>query len=260
MSIQVSLDGLSFCILNTENRKIVFYKKLKFDQQLDPIKTLGQIELEYEKEEALRQEIGEVKILFSNHLYSLVPSQYFREENMSNYLKFNTRILKTDFIAHDELEKQAIVNVYIPYTNIINYFFEKYGEFEYKHNISVFLESILNLPKQPRPQMYVNAQEAAFDLGVIENGELLLCNSFTYDTKEDFLYYILFTAEQLNLNPEWFELFLLGEITEDSPLFRICYKYIRQVKLAENFTTFDFAPGTEKPRLKTENFILMQSL
>jgi len=65
----------------------------------------------------------------------------------------------------------------------------------------------------------------------------LLFNSFEYQTKEDFIYYILFTAEQLKLNPETFKLQLLGEISEESDLFKIAYRYIRNISLMNVFHT-----------------------
>ena len=68
----------------------------------------------------------------------------------------------------------------------------------------------------------------------------LLYNSFEYSSKEDFIYYILFAAEQLELNPEKFELQLLGHISKDDPLFKIAYKYIRNVSLLENRSKYTF--------------------
>jgi hypothetical protein len=47
-------------------------------------------------------------------------------------------------------------------------------------------------------------QSRSFEIIVIQNQQLLLFNSFEYLTPEDFIYYVLFTAEQLNINPENF--------------------------------------------------------
>ena len=41
-------------------------------------------------------------------------------------------------------------------------------------------------------------------------------------------------AEQLKLNPEKFEFLLLGNVEKDDELFKIAYKYIRNVSLLEN--------------------------
>ena len=66
---------------------------------------------------------------------------------------------------------------------------------------------------------------------IVQNQKLILYNSFEYKTPQDFIYYILFTAEQLQLNPENFVLKLIGKIDETDELFKICYKYIRNVSL-----------------------------
>lgn len=121
LSIQVSLNGLSFCILDESSKSVVFSKTLNFEKQLDPIKLLSKIELEYENESRLNQPVDDVKVIFSNALFTLVPEELFSEEQASSFLKFNAKILKTDFVAFDKLS-EGIVNVYIPYANITNYF------------------------------------------------------------------------------------------------------------------------------------------
>ena len=39
LSVQVSLNGLSFCILNQDNNQLVFLDQISFDEQLAPIQT-----------------------------------------------------------------------------------------------------------------------------------------------------------------------------------------------------------------------------
>ncbi|MDT0650011.1 DUF3822 family protein [Autumnicola edwardsiae] len=260
LSIQVSLNGLSFCMLNTESKTVVFYKKYPFSAQFNPARVLAEIELIYQKEALLKKEVDEVLVIFSNSFYSLVPSPLFSEENASDYLKFNTKILKTDFIAYDELGKSEIVNVYIPYTNIINYFFDKYGEFEYRHSITVLIGELLKLPGDDRVKAYLYNRKKEYDLVIIENGKLLLCNTFSYETREDFLYYILFTAEQLNVDPLELDLLLLGNIDRDSPLYEIAYNYIKNISFLDVFYPFDYTGDVEKPAKQSEEYILLKSL
>ena len=250
LSIQVSLNGLSFCALDTENRRILYFKDQRFHKKLNPIQTLQQIEKAYEEDVFLEQPFKEVKLLFSNELYSLVPEKLFREENASDYLKFNARILETEFVAHDPLPEQGLVNVYIPYTNISNYFFEKYGEFEYQHCVSVLVRAFLEADKNMSAgtRVYLNRNASGYDLVVIRKGKLLFSNSFMCDTKEDFIYYLLFTAEQLELDPEEFELVLLGNITENSDYYKMAYTYIRNISFLKTSFGFIFDIGTSVPK------------
>lgn len=261
LSIQVSLNGLSFCALRPEEQKIVFFKEQIFSKKLNPVEVLEQIEKIYAEESFLQKESPEVTLLYSNELYSLVPRKFFNEENASDYLKFNTKILETDFVAHDVLEKAEIVNVFIPYTNINNYFFEKYGEFEYTHCLTILTENFLKPEsiEKEGAKMYLNCYSRGFDLLVIKNGKLLLANSFACNTKEDFIYYILFTAEQLELDPLEFELILLGKITANSDYYQIAYTYIKNIHFLDNSFGYIFAAEGEPP-ISYMHYTLLKTL
>jgi hypothetical protein len=231
LSIQVRLNGLSFCILDTETNQVTWSESLNFPKEYNPVKILGQIQLLYQKEEQLKQPVDEVVLLFSNQLYSLVPEKYFIPDESSSYLKFNIKILKTDVVAQDFLDLHQIVNVYIPYTNITNYFFDRYGEFEYRHSVSVFTDAVLRSDPGEGTRIYVNCQATYFDLVAIRDKELLLANTFSYQTPEDFIYYLLFTAEQIKADPLELELLMLGDISEDSEIYRMAFRYIKNISL-----------------------------
>ncbi len=259
LSIQVSLNGLSFCILDQSKDRIIYFKRIDFDKQLDPIKVLSKIELTYEKEKELNQAVDEVVVLFTNSLFSLVPEEIFDEDNAASYLKFNTKILKTDFIAFDKIHPD-IINVYIPYANITNYFFDKYGEFEYRHSLSVLIESLLKQPKDmDGPKVFLHSHLDTYELVIIENQKLLFANSFKFDTKEDFLYYLLFTAEQLNLEPNEFELIMMGDITKDSEEYNFAWNYIRNISFMGPFNSYHFQTAN-KPEKELSEYLLIKSL
>ncbi|SHF57278.1 Protein of unknown function [Salegentibacter echinorum] len=257
LSIQVSLDGLSFCTRNPKENALTHYHKIKFEQQLDPIKLLEEIEAIFEKETVFQQ-VNHLKLIFDHSLYSFVPKTLFKEENASDYLKFNTKILQTDFIANEEIGNTGIVNIYIPYTNIINFFFEKFGEFEYQHLTSILTKTLLSYTTNTEPQVYAHVKDKEFDLLVLESEKVLLCNTFQFNEKEDFLYYLLFTAEQLNLDPQNFQLYLLGAIDDSSPLYKIAYTYIRNIDFLK--TNFSFKRKKESEKINfLEEFILLKS-
>lgn len=258
LSIQVRLNGLSFCLINYQANELVYYKKIDFAKEYNPVKILEEIELLYQNEKQLSQPIDEVILLFSNDLYSLIPHALFVEEEASNYLKYNTKILKTDIVAHDIVIQDEMVNVYIPYTNITNYLFDRYGEFEYKHSVSILVQELLKDPASD-VQAYLFNSKGYYDLVVFKGDKLLLCNTFNYETKEDFIYYLLFTAEQLKLDPTEFQLNLLGDITRSSPLFEITYTYIKNVDILN--PQFDLQISEDVPEgFQREAFLLLKSL
>jgi len=255
LSIQFSLDGFSFCISNLENEKDELFTEYLFDTQLKtPEALLEEIKPVFKNDKNLHLDFKNVNVIYRNNLNSLVPIAYFDENNLSQYLNFSIKTLKTDYIAYDTLKNTEANNVYIPYVNINNYLFQHFGEFEYRHHLSVYIDKLIDLNNEKDSKtMYINVDHKSFDIVVLKGKELLFSNIFSYKTKEDFLYYVLFVAEQLKLDTNSFNLFISGKINEDSELFKLCYNYIRNIKFLEsNNSIFNFLEAK-----RYSNFILL---
>jgi len=259
LSIQVSLSGLSFCVQNLDTKSINFYKSFSFNKKLNPTDVLDKLTHQFNTEDNLKQSFKSVKVIHENELSVLVPKSLFNEEHLADYLKFNSKILRSDFITYDEVVANESINVYVPYVNINNYLYDIFGEFEFKHFSTIVLETILNLEKNASvTKMYAHISNTHFEIIVVKNGQLQLYNTFDYTTKEDFIYYLLFTAEQLGLNPEEFPLILLGNITKEDELYKIAYTYIRNVSIIETNTKSTLVDGVSENALS--NFVLTNSL
>jgi len=234
LSIQVSLSGLSFCVLNTKDNKFSFFKEYLFDQHLNPNTLLDKLIHCFNSETALQQNFKNVNVIHDNEVSTLVPKPLFNEDYLADYLKFNSKILRTDYITYDEILINDSVNVYVPYVNINNHIYDRFGEFEFKHFSTVVLDTILSIEKHATsPKMYVNVTHNHFEVITLKNSKLKLYNTFEYATKEDFIYYILFAIEQLNYNPEELPLIFVGKISKEDELYNIAYKYIRDISIFE---------------------------
>lgn len=232
LSIQIRLSGLSFCVLNRTSNTIELIKHLHLEKKATPFELLNELKSAIEYNLDLQQTFNSVMCLYQNELSCLVPNDLFDENNMADYLKFNAKILKTDYISYDTLSTNDSVNVYVPLVNINNYIFETFGSFDYKHSSTVLIETLLQItPSNTATTLYINVNGATFEIIAIKNKVLHFYNTFEYSSKEDFIYYILFTIEQLKLNPETIKIVLLGDINKNDELFDIIYKYIRFVEL-----------------------------
>lgn len=232
LSIQVSLNGLSFCVLDTLEQEIIALEHHSFNKQVSPEKALKHTKAIFEQTQLANKKFKQVQVLHENELSAWVPASLFDKDKLSNYLKYSVKIFETDEIAYDTLTTNALVNVYVPFTNLNNYFFDCFGEFNYKHASTVMVQHFLQQNHQEKTMFAVIAN-THFELVVTAQKKLLFYNTFTYNTPEDFIYYILFTAEQLGLNPETFALNLTGNITKESALFEIAYNYIRNVSVEQ---------------------------
>ena len=231
LSIQLSLDGFSFCVYNSVQNEIGAFAVYEFESTAaTPFNHLELVEQVFEKELLLQVKYENVIVIHCNNLVTQVPKPFFNKNNLANYLQNTVKILENDFITFDEMSNSEIVNVYIPYVNINNFLLDKYGTFEYKHSSTILIELILNSFKNAEGDFcFINVSNNSFEIVVLKNKSFELFNSFTFNTKEDFIYYILFTVEQLKLNPEEIKLIFSGEIEKESELYSIAYQYIRNV-------------------------------
>ncbi|MFM2230546.1 MAG: hypothetical protein RL607_1804 [Bacteroidota bacterium] len=232
LSIQVSLSGLSFAVFDVITDQVVLLHFIPFNSFQRSSKIEDLFAVVFHDHPELRNHYDEIKIIHSNNLCTFVPTALFDEEFIGSYLQYNTKVFETDFFAHDSLTTYDIENVYIPYVNMNNFFIDQYGSFDYQHAHTLLVQKLLDYSKNSdQRKMYVHVSSGHFEIIVIEQRKLQFYNSFEFKTPEDFIYYILFTAEQLQLNPESFELDLLGNISEDDPLYTMVYTYVRHVSL-----------------------------
>lgn len=254
LSIQFSLDGFSFCVTDSETQEKIYFTAYQFEETLNsPEDLLEKIQFIFKTNTNLQYTYDSVLVIHKNNLSTLVPSKYFDENALTSYLNFNIKVLSTDFIAFDEIASSNDKNVYVPYININNYLFQNFGEFEYRHHHTILVEKLLTLEGSNDKTMFVNVSKNSFDIVVLENKKIIFLNSFLYYTKEDFIYYILFTAEQIQLNTEIFKLYFMGEIQTESEIYKIAYKYIKNIFFLEsqNFIFKDLEASNHS------NFILL---
>jgi predicted XRE-type DNA-binding protein len=256
LSIQFNLDGFSFCISDNSTGEILyFFKNLFEDKQTTPENLMQKVDAIFKKDAFLQKDFSSVLVVHENNLSTLVPNKYFSEDKLLEYLNFNIKTLATDYIAFDDVPKINVKNVYVPYIPIINYLFQNFGAFEYKHHTTIFIEKLLSLSSSEEKKVYVNVSSKSFDVVVIQNKKLQFSNSFEFETKEDFIYYILFTFEQLNLDVEKVKLYFTGDIELESEIYNSTYQYIRNVFFLESnnsiFNTIRYS--------KHSNYILLGS-
>ncbi|MDA9977034.1 DUF3822 family protein [Polaribacter sp.] len=230
LSIQYTLDGFSFCITNLDSQETIHFCAYTFPKTLEtPEKLVAHFETIFQEDNHLQEDFKEILVIHQNSLATLVPNKLFREEHLKEYLDFNIKTLKTDFFAFDNIDQLAAKNVYVPFVNVNNYLFQNFGEFEYQHSTTAFIKRLLQTTTTPEKTMFVDVWKDQISVVVLEDKKVLFSNSFSFTSKEDFIYYLLFTAEQLELNTNEFPLFFTGDIQEETEIYKITYQYIRNV-------------------------------
>ena len=233
VSIQLSLDGFSFCILNDQN-EIVNATKYDFAEScITPEELLNRVKEIFEKDANLHYNFINIMVVHQNNLNTLVPVDYFDDRSLKSYLSYSVKTFSSDYITFDNVASINAKNVFVPFVNINNYLLDHFGDFNFYHHQTLLLEKLAKLNSKKSKKVIVHIGTSLMDILVLESEKLHLINSFDYQTKEDFVYYLLFVYEQLQLDANDIPLEIIGNIDIESELYQIVYKYIRHIKLIE---------------------------
>ncbi len=250
LTVQVSASGMTFSSFDTLDHKILSVEQANFDG--------GTVEETLKSKAIFQESYDEVLVLHENNLATFVPTPLFDENYIGSYMQYNTKVFESDDFAYDALSTYSMNTVYVPQSNVNAIFENHFGAVTYKHVHTVLVSKLLDISKNvDDKRMFVHLSKNHFEIVVLQNQYLLLFNSFDYKTPEDLIYYLLFTAEQLNMNPESFKLEFIGDVAENDAYFKIAYKYIRNVSILDisdlqSNNTFSTAQNLK-------HFILFQS-
>jgi hypothetical protein len=232
LSMQVSLYGLSFMIKNPKTKENKFFE-YSFDKT-NPLQVQDKLQQIVKERPVLKHHFSKIRIIHHNLLNTLVPSKYFEDSKLEEYLKFNISLLENDKASYDEIRNIDIVNVYLPFVNINNFFLNYNPSINYFHSASVFLDKINQLRNKkdtwPLYDLYLNVYSKDFQLLIYKNEELYFFNSFEYETPDDFLYFFFFVLESLKLNEEEIDYHLCG-VNKSFPLYKDLTDFVPHWKI-----------------------------
>lgn len=250
LSIQLSLDGFSFYILEPESKNLIYFKEIGFySKKGTPSSLLEAIERRLIQENLHELQFKEIELIHENNLFAIVPDQLFDKEHLELYLENSFKIYESDYITHDPLAKIEAQAIYLPFVNINNFVFSKYGEFQFRHASSILVQRCL--------EKFHDSSELAITLQVnirsieflaIQEGKLLFFNHFETSSIEDILYYIMFCLEQLNIDPLRAKLHLSGYVKNNEALLDLLSNYIGEIRLI-NLSKVTEMPENEKHKL-----------
>ncbi len=92
------------------------------------------------------------------------------------------------------------------------------------------IEAFVSNKTSNKSHGFCTSQNQAFDMLVLTDQKLRFFNTFRFNTKEDFIYFLLFAMEQQHLNPERTPVQFSGAIEAGSEIHAICERYIRHIQ------------------------------
>lgn len=243
LSIQLAADGFSFALFNTLNSKFLSIEShaLNSRDQLDDF--IAQFMQFVSGHSWLTASYEHTTLLFEPAATTLVPGALYHSDDKDQLARFNFEVDENSLVNADKLvnaDAYLLYSIPLAVRSMINRLFP--GHVLSSHTAALIEElMILNKNQPAGKRMFVNVRKGQVDVVILEGKQLLFYNSFAYHSKQDFIYYIIFVIEQLNLNPEEIELKFSGNIDRKSTLYDMAWKYIRNIQFQEYSSAYRYS-------------------
>jgi hypothetical protein len=241
LSIFILQDGFSFLILDEYQTPLEF-KAFQLSKVSSTSEILNLIKPHINSAFVESERIQCVNVIYGNPQFTIVPQDLFDQNHLPHYLKYSSQLIEGDDFAFDEIPSAKANTVYIPYININNYLFETFGTFGFTHLFTGLIQKGLINSQTTDEYVLLHATKHMLYLVAIRNQKLILTNAFSFETAEDFAYYILFTVEELNLNRNELILDFTGDFhkSEDHNAYQILSTYIITIRFSNKKTSYHF--------------------
>ena len=171
----------------------------------------------------------DIRVTHHTNNFCLVPKDLFDAEYKADYLKYNTPVPNPSNLSHDEINACETIVIYEPLHAFNDQLLKRLETFEYHHFATPFLTYALGNSTQYKPYAWVNLQKNKMQIAITNDKRLQFYNQFEIHSTYDYLYYLLFSLEQLNISSEEIETHLFGMSASENELIKLSRNYIKTV-------------------------------
>ena len=218
-------DGFCFIIFNGLENKVLYFAEItEKNKDLFILFKKNATKLP-----VLKKKFKKIFFIWDTTLYTLLPDSIFEKENVTKCWKLNFGELneQTHSLFSDKLKLQNIVNIYAIPLNIVNLVTEIFPSVRFLNQQSIhIISSLFECRRENSSRVYLQIHPDFFDALLIQQGKLMLANSFRFQNTDEFLYFAINLFEQFHLNQYETTVVLSGEIGNSDPKVKALQRYL----------------------------------
>ena len=230
ITIQCALDGFCFVVHDLEENRIIDLELYQTSENGDEHVIMENLEKLLFRNGLYGKTFRSVHFIASNRFNTIVPKELFDEQQSESYIRFNHDLPLNVRFFHEALNTLDSVNVFAMPESLVQRVRKLWGNVTFTHQSSVFLNAILKEPVDDPVNAFVNVNSRSFDLAIVKDGNLLFFNSFKFNTKDDFIYFLMFALEQQQLAGQDVPVYFTGLISGNSEIIKLCERYIKRIR------------------------------
>jgi hypothetical protein len=248
ISIQVGLDGFSFCISTPADSTIRAFRYYSFSNAILQQDILDHTSQIMHNDELLRLHHQKARIIYIGRLSTLVPNEFFKPGLLKKLLEFNQAIDDLDEIHYNDINFINSKLVFALPTYFAGLITSKFKQAVFFNQATPLLLLINSIAKNKEGNtIVVNLNKEFFDIAVMKDNNLKFYNNFLYVNSTDLLYFILYVCRQLGVDNNNGTFYLLGERSDKKELIVDLSAYIKNIITIDSIPDIQYAADIHIP-------------
>jgi len=236
-------ESLQYCILDTEKNAFIALADYRLPVAPESREIyyaqLGRLIAE---EERLLKKYPSVVIGVDTSWHTLIPSALFETDQAGKYLAFNHRLPADCKVQSERIPEIDAFQVYGFPPGLMEIIRQHFREAAIFHRSTALIKAIYHHQASAESSgIFLNVRDQFIDIIKFERNKPAFFNSFPCRSKEDVLYYTLYTIEQLKLRPDSVQLSVSGMADAGSDLYLLLEQYIRAVTFTGRINSLNYS-------------------
>ncbi len=237
LSIQLGLDGFSYCILDTRINKYLVFQHIPLLVNKSQFIS-RKAESIFDQDERLNASFKSVSVTFSTNKVTLIPNIFSKNSEPEKIASFINEVSRTEELHTDTLTGfgyQLLSSYPKELMAVLN---RKYTNFTFTHKSVPLIQTTAAQRDEKKNTLMINFEKKYIRMIAFKNMQISLYNSFYFKNEPDFLYYALNIWQNLLFDPDRDEILVGGFVADDSNYIRQLKKYVSDIhflKPAEGF-------------------------
>ncbi|MEZ5000949.1 MAG: DUF3822 family protein [Bacteroidales bacterium] len=230
ISIQVGLDGFSFCLLDNLRNRFVMLREYKLTGRPDSI--CDQVMEILNNDEFLGKQYRRYRVVFSFMQTTMVPAALYDPALKNEYFTLNDNLPEGNVISNNRVNEPDSFLLFDVRKDLLDLVVTAFPEATLSHQARPLLFGAFYRARSSKERyIQVHVEDTFFNLVVIDSLDLRFFNTFRIRNSSDILYYLLHSFEQMGI-PENEVVWLSGNVEKNDDLYLSLQKYIKTIKFA----------------------------
>ena len=242
LSIQIGSEGLRAAVWDESSNKVIALESYPFHKAVQPANIAANYEEAFKESAFLHLPFKRINVGVRDAKFTFVPLPLFEPTAAKTFFEFNHVLSPTENLHSDHLPNVGAKLVFSCPLQLEKSLRNHHTPLLLHHGSSAWIEyEMLTSRYNEQSRISVNLFNTHFELMATQSGKLQLFTSFPIQNADDFIYYLMFTIEQLQFNPEKIQLDFYGEVETSSAYFQLATRYIRNVQFGHRPDPLDYA-------------------